>query len=49
MDVVKNFYSGYTDQPANHQGEITNQGKAYLDKAFPKLDSIITYCCSVGC
>jgi peptidyl-prolyl cis-trans isomerase A (cyclophilin A) len=42
MDVVLNLYSGYQDQPTNHQGEITNQGKAYLDKAFPNLDSIKT-------
>jgi peptidyl-prolyl cis-trans isomerase A (cyclophilin A) len=42
MDVVKSFYSGYADAPTNHQGEITNEGKAYLDKNFPKLDSIKT-------
>jgi peptidyl-prolyl cis-trans isomerase A (cyclophilin A) len=42
MDVVKQFYADYADQPTNHQGEITNQGKAYLDKNFPKLDSIKT-------
>jgi peptidyl-prolyl cis-trans isomerase A (cyclophilin A) len=40
MDVVQNLYSGYADQPTSHQGEITNQGKAYLEKAFPNLDSI---------
>lgn len=42
MDVVKTFYSGYADAPTSHQGEITNEGKAYLDKNFPKLDSIKT-------
>jgi peptidyl-prolyl cis-trans isomerase A (cyclophilin A) len=42
MDVVKSFYSGYADAPTSHQGEITNEGKAYLDKNFPKLDSIKT-------
>jgi peptidyl-prolyl cis-trans isomerase A (cyclophilin A) len=42
MDVVLNIYSGYQDQPTNHQGEITEQGKAYLDKNFPNLDSIKT-------
>jgi len=42
MDVVKQLYSGYDDQPTSHQGEITNEGKAYLDKNFPKLDSIKT-------
>ena len=42
MEVVKTFYSGYADAPTSHQGEITNEGKAYLDKNFPKLDSIKT-------
>jgi peptidyl-prolyl cis-trans isomerase A (cyclophilin A) len=42
MDVVQNLYSGYADQPTNHQEEITTQGKAYLDKAFPNLDHIKT-------
>jgi peptidyl-prolyl cis-trans isomerase A (cyclophilin A) len=40
MDVVKNLYGGYADAPTNHQDEITNQGNAYLEKNFPKLDSI---------
>jgi peptidyl-prolyl cis-trans isomerase A (cyclophilin A) len=42
MEVVSQFYSGYADATTNHQGEITNEGKAYLDKNFPKLDSIKT-------
>ncbi|MGA8144297.1 MAG: peptidylprolyl isomerase [Candidatus Acidiferrales bacterium] len=42
MDVVKSFYSGYADAPTSHQDEITNNGKAYLDTNFPKLDSIKT-------
>jgi peptidyl-prolyl cis-trans isomerase A (cyclophilin A) len=42
MDVVKSFYSGYGEAPTSKQGEITNEGKAYLDKNFPKLDSIKT-------
>jgi hypothetical protein len=42
MDVIKQFYADYADQPTGHQDEITNQGKAYLDKNFPKLDSIKT-------
>ena len=40
MDVVKSFYGGYGEATTSHQGEITNEGKAYLDKNFPKLDSI---------
>jgi cyclophilin family peptidyl-prolyl cis-trans isomerase len=44
MDVVKNLHSGY-GEGAPHgrgpdQGAITTQGKAYLDKNFPNLDSI---------
>src|SRR5580700_6128550 len=38
MDVVQKIHSGYGESP--DQGQITNQGKAYLDKNFPKLDSI---------
>jgi peptidyl-prolyl cis-trans isomerase A (cyclophilin A) len=39
MDVVDKIYSGYGEQP--DQGLITAQGKAYLDRAFPRLDRII--------
>jgi len=42
MDVVNQFYGGYGDATTSHQAEITNQGKAYLAKNFPKLDSIKT-------
>jgi peptidyl-prolyl cis-trans isomerase A (cyclophilin A) len=42
MDVIQQFYSGYADSPTGHQDEITKQGNAYLDKNFPKLDSIKT-------
>ena len=38
MDVVDGLYAGYGERP--DQGLITAQGKAYLDKNFPKLDSI---------
>jgi hypothetical protein len=38
MDVVRKLYGGYGEGP--EQGMITTQGKAYLDKNFPKLDSI---------
>src|SRR5579864_3411027 len=40
MEVVDKIYSGYGEQP--DQGAITAQGKAYLDKAFPRLDRILT-------
>lgn len=38
MDVVQKFYAGYGERP--DQGAITSQGKAYLDKNFPNIDSI---------
>src|SRR6201988_1133867 len=42
MDVVQQFYSGYADAPTGKQGEITSGGRAFLEKNFPKLDSIKT-------
>ena len=46
MDVVDKLYDGYGDGPPSgngpDQGRITNEGKAYLDKDFPRLDSIKT-------
>jgi len=46
MDVVQQFYSGYGEgAPGGNgpdQGRIRNEGKAYLDKNFPLLDSIKT-------
>lgn len=42
MKVVESFYGGYADQPTGAQGEITNQGNAFLEKNFPKLDKILT-------
>jgi peptidyl-prolyl cis-trans isomerase A (cyclophilin A) len=38
MSVAEGLYSGYGEKP--DQGAITTQGKAYLDKQFPKIDSI---------
>ena len=40
MDAVQKIYSGYGESP--DQAMITDQGKAYLDKNFPKLDHIIS-------
>jgi peptidyl-prolyl cis-trans isomerase A (cyclophilin A) len=47
MDVVKGLYSGYGEGSdmggkGPTQGRITAEGKPYLDKSFPKLDSIKT-------
>jgi peptidyl-prolyl cis-trans isomerase A (cyclophilin A) len=38
MDVVEKLYSGYGEQP--DQRSIQEQGNAYLDKEWPKLDAI---------
>ena len=42
MDVVDQLYSVYGENPPETQGSIQEQGNAYLDKAFPKLDGIKT-------
>jgi peptidyl-prolyl cis-trans isomerase A (cyclophilin A) len=46
MDVVEKFYSGYGEgAPGGNgpdQSRLTNEGKAYVDKSFPLLDSIKT-------
>ena len=47
MDVVMNLYSGYGDGSdmggrGPTQGRIASEGKPYLDRNFPKLDSIKT-------
>jgi peptidyl-prolyl cis-trans isomerase A (cyclophilin A) len=46
MDVVDKLYSGYGEGAPSGSGpdqdKVTNQGKAYLEKNFPKLDTIKT-------
>jgi len=42
MKVVDRLYSGYGDDPTPHQGEMQTQGNAWLEKHYPKLDSIET-------
>jgi peptidyl-prolyl cis-trans isomerase A (cyclophilin A) len=46
MDVVQKFYSGYGEGAPGgngpNQSRIASEGKAYLDKSFPLLDSIKT-------
>ncbi len=42
MDVVDKLFSGYGDAPTSKQGELQTQGNAWLDKNYPKLDSIKT-------
>jgi len=38
MDIVQKIYSGYGERP--DQGAITSQGRAYVEKNFPNIDSI---------
>ena len=40
MDVVRKLYSGYGEATTSKQGQIFVQGKAFLDKNYPKLDFI---------
>jgi cyclophilin family peptidyl-prolyl cis-trans isomerase len=42
MNVVDKLYSGYADRPTSHQAEMFSQGNAYLRKAWPKLDTILS-------
>ena len=38
--VLDQLYSGYGDAPTPHQSEMMEQGNAYLEKQYPKLDEI---------
>ena len=40
MDVVTSLNSKYGGAPSEQQGQIQDEGNAFLDKAFPGLDSI---------
>jgi peptidyl-prolyl cis-trans isomerase A (cyclophilin A) len=42
VNVVEMFYDQYGDNAGIDQGQIEKQGRAYLDKGFPKLDTIKT-------
>ena len=41
MAVVKKLYAGYGEAVTNLQPQIATQGNAFLEKRFPKLDSVI--------
>jgi peptidyl-prolyl cis-trans isomerase A (cyclophilin A) len=46
MDVVEKIYSGYGENSgggmrAGHQAKMFEEGNAYLDREFPKLDKLI--------
>jgi peptidyl-prolyl cis-trans isomerase A (cyclophilin A) len=40
MAAVDSFYGGYGEEPLHSSQRIEAEGNAYLDKAFPKLDTI---------
>ena len=42
MQVIQSLYSGYGEATTNDQENITNGGKAYLEKKYAKLDVIKT-------
>lgn len=42
MPVIQTLYSGYGEATTNDQENITNGGKSYLEKKYPKLDVIKT-------
>jgi peptidyl-prolyl cis-trans isomerase A (cyclophilin A) len=39
MEIATSIFSGYGEQP--DQGLLTREGKAYVDRSFPKLDRIL--------
>jgi cyclophilin family peptidyl-prolyl cis-trans isomerase len=40
MSAIDSLYSGYGEEPASSQERIQTEGDAYLNTAFPRLDSI---------
>ena len=40
MDAVDQLYSGYGDAPTQEQARMAAEGNAYLEKQWPKLDTI---------
>lgn len=42
MDVVDSLFAEYGERTTKTQGSIIQQGNAFLDQNFPKLDSIVT-------
>ncbi len=39
--TLQRLYHGYGELPSNAQAQITQQGEAFLEKHFPKLDRIL--------
>lgn len=48
LGVVRKLYAGYGDAPTSQQSEMETQGNSWLDKHYPKLDSIETASLSRG-
>lgn len=42
MEIVKQLYSGYGAAPGEDQPQITAEGKKFLEKKYPNLDTIKT-------
>jgi peptidyl-prolyl cis-trans isomerase A (cyclophilin A) len=42
LQLVEKLYAGYGDKPTSQQGDMETQGNAWLEKHYPKLDSIET-------
>jgi peptidyl-prolyl cis-trans isomerase A (cyclophilin A) len=42
LDILDMLYTGYGEQVTNLQNDIINQGNAFLEKNFPRLDKITT-------
>jgi peptidyl-prolyl cis-trans isomerase A (cyclophilin A) len=42
MEVVDKLYSGYKDEPTQLQGQMQTLGNPWLEKTYPKLDSVET-------
>jgi peptidyl-prolyl cis-trans isomerase A (cyclophilin A) len=40
MAAVDSFYGGYGDEPVHSSDRMEAEGNVYLDKAFPRLDTI---------
>jgi peptidyl-prolyl cis-trans isomerase A (cyclophilin A) len=42
MENVDKFYNGYGEAPSGQQDRINAEGKAFLDKTYPKVDRILS-------
>jgi peptidyl-prolyl cis-trans isomerase A (cyclophilin A) len=40
MPAIDALYSGYDEEPSRSEDRIEKEGNAYLEQAFPRLDSI---------